>query len=139
MNNNNRKANIMKIKNKKSRIILISIPLFIFIVMVYILKKSYSHENIYDWLGENTIIVGNEIFKGNVNPNSIANAAIDYYIESENENIKIYKYSGLDENNVPIWGTYSDETNSYIEISSEEIKIIEEILTKKYEKGLSHE
>ena len=126
-----------KIKNKKIIFIIISIAFFITISLF--MNKSYSFQTIYDIIPENSIIVGNEVFNGDINPNYIANAAINYYIENNNETVRIYKYSGLDKNNEPIWGTYSDETNSYIELTKDEIKILEEQLIKKYEKELSNE
>lgn len=127
--------NILRNKN----IIIVIILIILIIVTIFLIKKSYSFQTIYDILPENSIIVGDKVFEGEINPNYIANEAINYYIKTNDENVKIYKYNGLDNNGYPIWGTYSDETNSYVEIPSEEIEVIEEILKNKYERELYNE
>lgn len=118
--------------NKKNKIMILFLLLLVLFGINLIIDKTYSYQSLYDAIPENSIIIGEEVYTGFVNPNIIANSAIKTYKNTKDKNIKIYKYSGLDENGIPIWGTYSDEANGYIEVSNEEIKKLEEILSKKY-------
>ena len=116
--------------NKKIKILFIII---LIIVGIYYIEESYSYQTLYDVLPENIIMIGNDIYEGYVNPNFIANSAIKHYKETNNKDIKVFKYSGLDINGNAIWGKYSDEKNSYVEVDKQELKDIESMLIKKYD------
>ena len=118
--------------NKKLKLLILSLIVILLFIIKLMIDKTYSYQNLYDILPENSIIIGEEVFSGSVNPNTIGNAAIKTYKNTLEKNVKIYKYSGLDEKDNPIWGTYNDEYNGYIEVNSEEIKKLEELLNKKY-------
>lgn len=116
--------------NKK--IIVLAIVLLI-IFGIKSISESFSTQSLYDLLPENIILIGNDVYEGYVNPNFIANSAINSYKETNNKDVKVYKYSGLDTSGNPIWGKYSSEDNSYIQIEKTELEEIENILNEKYD------
>ena len=116
--------------NKK---IIIFVIIILIVLGITSIKESFSSQSLYDALPENIILIGTDVYEGYVNPNFIANSAIKYYKETNNKDMKVFKYSGLDINGNPIWGKYSSETNSYIEIGKTELEELENILNKKYD------
>lgn len=121
------------IKNKMELLIIIFTLIIVGIFIVVLTKTMYAYQSIYNVLPENSIIIGNTVFEGYVGPNSMANAAIDYYKETENKDILVYKYNGLDEDDNPIWSKYSSEKLSYVELTKEEIKKVEDVVKDIYD------
>jgi len=113
------------IRNKIELLIILFTFIIVGVFIIVVTKKIYAYQSIYNVLPENSIIVGNDIFEGYVGPNSLSNAAINYYKQTFNKDIFVYKYSGLDQNNQPIWSKYSSDELSYVELTQDEIERIE--------------
>lgn len=122
---------IKLLKNKTHVIIVILNFIFMGFVTFGVLSKSFAFETIYEVLPENSIIVGDTIFKDYVGPTAISNAAIDYY-KRTGETAKFYKYNGLDSSGKPIWSKYNDETLSYVELNDNERVELENRLKEIY-------
>lgn len=122
---------IKLLKDKWHIIIVILNFLFVGIIVLGVLSKSFAFKTIYEKLPENSIIVGDKIFENYVGPTDISNAAIDYY-KRTGEIPKFYKYNGLDIEGIPIWSKYSDKDLSYVELDDIEKKEIESIIEGKY-------
>ena len=110
--------------NNKYKILFLSVTI-ILIGCILIKNKSYSYPD-NSSLTDNSIIVGEKIFNGYVNPNKIMLAAVEYYDNYKDENVIVYKYNGKDIYGNNIWGKYDSEKDCYIELTDEEKKAIEQ-------------
>ena len=114
--------------NNKHIVIILS-TIIVVIIYALITNKSYSYSDL-DTLTDNSIIVGEKIFNGYVNPNKIMLAAVDYYDSHKDKNVIVYKYNGKDIYGNSIWGKYDSKEDCYVELTEEEKKLIEQKLSE---------
>lgn len=112
--------------SNRHTLIVLSI-IIVIIIYVLVINKSYSYSD-FETLTDNSIIVGEKIFNGYVNPNKIMLAAVDYYDSYKDKNVVVYKYNGKDIYGNPIWGKYDSEKDCYVELTEEEKRVIEQKL-----------